>query len=177
MRHLLSYEWASISKWYRYQPVDYIKDYFGVKIGLYFAWLGYYTYMLMLASIFGICCFLYSFFTMDQDKPSQDICSGDLDIKMCPLCDWCGYWDLKRTCFHVRVTYLFNNWTTVIFAVFMSFWGKLTSTVVRFHFTINWFFSNSFSRTLETIFCRNYSSMGFDWIRCTRGTSTSSILR
>lgn len=124
MRNLLSYEWASISKWYRYQPVDYIKDYFGVKIGLYFAWLGYYTYMLMLASIFGICCFLYSWFTLDQDKPSQDICSGALDIKMCPLCDhWCDYWKLEDGCFHAKVTYLFNNSTTIVFAVFMSFWG------------------------------------------------------
>ncbi|KAG4079555.1 hypothetical protein HA402_010387 [Bradysia odoriphaga] len=126
MRNLLSYEWAAISKWYRYQPVDYIKDYFGVKIGLYFAWLGYYTYMLLLASIFGICCFLFSWFTLDDDKPSQDICSGALDIKMCPLCDhWCDYWKLEDACFHARTTYLFNNSTTIVFAVFMSFWATL----------------------------------------------------
>lgn len=131
MRNLLSYEWASISKWYRYQPVDYIKDYFGVKIGLYFAWLGFYTYMLMLASVVGICCFLYSLFTMYQDKPSQDICSGALEIKMCPTCDnWCDYWDLQKTCLYARTTYFFNNWTTVIFAVFMSFWGNLNSSIV-----------------------------------------------
>lgn len=38
VRHLLYKEWASVSKWYRYQPLDYVKEYFGVKIGLYFAW-------------------------------------------------------------------------------------------------------------------------------------------
>lgn len=44
---------------------------------------------------------------------------------MCPLCDhWCGYYDLQETCMHARITYLFDNGTTVFFAIFMSFWGK-----------------------------------------------------
>lgn len=33
MRYLLYTEWASVSKCIKYQPLDYIKDYFGVKIG------------------------------------------------------------------------------------------------------------------------------------------------
>lgn len=69
VRHLLYKEWASVSKWYRYQPLDYVKEYFGVKIGLYFAWLGYYTYMLLLASVVGLGCFLYSVFTLPYDIP------------------------------------------------------------------------------------------------------------
>lgn len=44
---------------------------------------------------------------------------------MCPLCDvWCDYWDIKESCVHARITYLFDNATTVFFAVFMSVWGK-----------------------------------------------------
>jgi hypothetical protein len=44
---------------------------------------------------------------------------------MCPICDyWCDYWDLSDTCLHARITYLFDNATTVFFAIFMSFWGK-----------------------------------------------------
>ena len=39
-RQFLYYEWASLSKILKYQPLDAIKDYFGVKIGLYYAWLG-----------------------------------------------------------------------------------------------------------------------------------------
>lgn len=69
MRHKLYTKWAAVSKWYRYQPLDYIKDYFGVKIGLYFAWLGYYTYMLLLASIVGVACFVCSWKTMNNYKP------------------------------------------------------------------------------------------------------------
>lgn len=91
MRATLHTHWASIRKWYRYQPLDYIKEYFGVKIGkwyknlikkffyrnvftyivgLYFAWLGFYTYMLLLASIVGVFCFLYSWITLDNHVPA-----------------------------------------------------------------------------------------------------------
>lgn len=82
--------------------------------------------MLLLASVVGIICFIYSWMTIDNNKVSQDICSAETDIKMCPLCDhWCDYWDLKETCFHAKVTYLFDNSTTVFFAIFMSFWATL----------------------------------------------------
>lgn len=82
--------------------------------------------MLLLASVVGIICFIYSWMTIDNNKVSQDICSPETDIKMCPLCDhWCDYWDLKETCFHAKVTYLFDNSTTVFFAIFMSFWATL----------------------------------------------------
>lgn len=116
-----------MSKWYRHQPLDYVKEYFGVKIGLYFAWLGYYTYMLLLASVVGFGCFLYSVLTLPYDIPSQEICNGIMsNTTMCPLCDkLCDYWPLKDSCMHIKITYLFDNKATVFFAVFMSFWGKL----------------------------------------------------
>lgn len=126
MRSKLYNEWAAVSKCYRYQPLDYIKEYFGVKIALYFAWLGYYTYMLMLASAVGVGCFLYSWLTLESNKPSLDICDQAQNIIMCPLCDyWCDYWPLSETCFHAKIAYLFDNPTTVFFAVFMSFWATL----------------------------------------------------
>ncbi|GLV37940.1 subdued [Carabus blaptoides fortunei] len=126
MRHLLFTEWAAISKCIRYQPLDYVKEYFGVKIALYFAWLGFYTHMLLFAAIVGLGCFIYSCATLYTNTPSEDICNKDLKIQMCPLCDhWCDYWDLRETCLHSRVTYLFDNATTVFFAIFMSFWATL----------------------------------------------------
>lgn len=59
---------------------------------------------------------------------SQEICNGTMsDTTMCPLCDQlCDFWPLKRSCLHIKITYLFDNKATVFFAVFMSFWGKFT---------------------------------------------------
>jgi anoctamin-1 len=47
-----------------YQPIDHIKEYFGVKFGLYFAWLGFYTHMLIPAALVGLICFFYGLATM-----------------------------------------------------------------------------------------------------------------
>ncbi|XP_031841577.2 anoctamin 1 isoform X1 [Nomia melanderi] len=126
MRYLLYNEWASLRKCLHYQPVDYIKEYFGVKIGLYFAWLGFYTHMLIPASIVGLLCFIYSCATLYSNEPSEDVCNGNGTILMCPLCDHiCRYWDLKETCLHSRITYLFDNPSTVFFSIFMSLWATL----------------------------------------------------
>ena len=56
---LLYLEWAKLRNWYKRQPLWLIKNYFGVKIGLYFAWLGFYTKMLIFPSIMGIICFIF----------------------------------------------------------------------------------------------------------------------
>ncbi|XP_017969039.1 anoctamin-1 isoform X3 [Drosophila navojoa] len=126
MRELLYTHWASVKKWYRYQPLDDIKEYFGVKIGLYFAWLGYYTYMLLLASIVGVACFIYSWVSLDNYVPVKDIClRSNSNTTMCPLCDWCEFWNLGETCNYAKITYLIDNPSTIFFAVFMSFWATL----------------------------------------------------
>ncbi|MCL4122986.1 UNVERIFIED_CONTAM: hypothetical protein GTU68_041731, partial [Idotea baltica] len=124
-RAILFKHWAQIRNFYKYQPIDHVKDYFGVKIGLYFAWLGFYTYMLIPASIVGLLCFVYAVSTINLHEPSNDICNHRLNITMCPLCDVCDYWDLQETCFHSKFTYLVDNPATVFFACFMSFWAAL----------------------------------------------------
>jgi anoctamin-7 len=39
-RQVLFEYWARWGRWYKYQPLDNIRDYFGEKIGIYFAWIG-----------------------------------------------------------------------------------------------------------------------------------------
>ncbi|KAG9339078.1 hypothetical protein JZ751_024107, partial [Albula glossodonta] len=68
-RQLLHDEWAKYGAFYKYQPVDLIRKYFGEKIGLYFAWLGIYTQLLIPASIVGVIVFFYGYATMETDVP------------------------------------------------------------------------------------------------------------
>ena len=46
------------------KPVFFHREYFGEKIGLYFAWLGFYTAWLLPASIVGVAVFAYGIATM-----------------------------------------------------------------------------------------------------------------
>lgn len=49
--------------------VSFHRKYFGEKVGLYFAWLGVYTQMLIPAAIIGVIVFLYGCATVDDDIP------------------------------------------------------------------------------------------------------------
>ncbi|XP_035907417.1 anoctamin-4 isoform X3 [Anopheles stephensi] len=124
-RALLLEEWASISKWIKHQPLDHIKEYFGVKIAMYFAWLGFYTHMLIPASIVGLICFFYGLLTYPANRISQEIC-GDNATIMCPQCDkYCDYWYLKTTCTISKLAHIFDNEMTIVFSIFMSVWATL----------------------------------------------------
>uniref|UniRef100_A0A803JMK5 Anoctamin n=1 Tax=Xenopus tropicalis TaxID=8364 RepID=A0A803JMK5_XENTR len=123
-RKLLCDEWASYSVFYKYQPIDLVRKYFGEKIGLYFAWLGVYTQMLIPASIVGIIVFLYGCATVDEDIPSMEMCDNRYNITMCPLCDrTCNYWKMSSACGTARASHLFDNPATVFFSVFMALWA------------------------------------------------------
>lgn len=60
-------EWAQLKNWIRYQPIDKIKEYLGVKHAFYFAWLGFYNHLLVVATIAGMIVLLYGYFTVQQD--------------------------------------------------------------------------------------------------------------
>ncbi|XP_076965063.1 anoctamin-1 isoform X1 [Callospermophilus lateralis] len=123
-RKLLYEEWASYGVFYKYQPIDLVRKYFGEKIGLYFAWLGAYTQMLIPASVVGVIVFLYGCATMDENIPSMEMCDQRHNITMCPLCDkTCSYWKMSSACATARASHLFDNPATVFFSVFMALWA------------------------------------------------------
>uniref|UniRef100_A0A8C6K8E1 Anoctamin n=1 Tax=Nothobranchius furzeri TaxID=105023 RepID=A0A8C6K8E1_NOTFU len=124
-RHLLYECWAWWGVWYKYQPLDLIRRYFGEKISLYFAWLGWYTGMLFPAAVVGLLVFLYGVFTLEHCPVSKEICQAT-DIIMCPICDqYCPYLRLSDSCIYAKVTHLFDNGATVFFAVFMAVWATV----------------------------------------------------
>lgn len=123
-RKLLYEEWASYGVFYKYQPIDLVRKYFGEKIGLYFAWLGVYTQMLIPASVVGVIVFLYGCATVDENIPSMEMCDQRHNITMCPLCDkTCSYWKMSSACATARASHLFDNPATVFFSVFMALWA------------------------------------------------------
>nr|XP_054934106.1 anoctamin-1-like [Dermacentor andersoni] len=69
-RRVLYAEWGRARCWYKEQPLFLIRRYFGEKVGLYFAWVGFYTTMLILPSFVGIFTSLYGIAYMLTNKPT-----------------------------------------------------------------------------------------------------------
>ncbi|XP_074757932.1 anoctamin-2 isoform X2 [Athene noctua] len=125
-RKLLYQEWARYGVFYKFQPIDLIRKYFGEKIGLYFAWLGLYTEFLIPSSVVGIIVFLYGCITIESDIPSKEMCDQRNAFTMCPLCDkFCDYWNLSSACATARASHLFDNPATVFFSIFMALWATM----------------------------------------------------
>ncbi|XP_033260168.1 anoctamin-2 isoform X2 [Orcinus orca] len=125
-RKLLYQEWARYGVFYKFQPIDLIRKYFGEKIGLYFAWLGLYTSFLIPSSLIGVIVFLYGCATIEEDIPSKEMCDQQNAFTMCPLCDKsCDYWNLSSACGTARASHLFDNPATVFFSIFMALWATM----------------------------------------------------
>jgi len=67
--------WAKWARWYKYQPVYHIREYFGEKIGIYFVWLGKSNVF------FYLFCVLYMFYIFHY------ICQSlaKLHNRLCPF--------------------------------------------------------------------------------------------
>uniref|UniRef100_A0A8C5CAJ0 Anoctamin n=1 Tax=Gadus morhua TaxID=8049 RepID=A0A8C5CAJ0_GADMO len=127
-RFSLYKHWATFLCFFKEQPLNLIRKYYGEKIGIYFAWLGFYTEMLSFAAVVGLICFLYGLMTYEENEWSKEICDENIggQIIMCPLCDKkCGYWKLNSTCSSSWQSHLFDNVGTVFFAIFMGIWVTL----------------------------------------------------
>ena len=128
-RQRLKSDWARFGRCFKYQPYEAIKDYFGHEIGLYFAWLGFYTAMLVPLAIFSLIVFLYGIISLGSFIPVQDVCNERNEgvWYMCPLCDrQCSYWSLATTtCLYAYITHIFDNDGTVILAFVASIWATL----------------------------------------------------
>ncbi|KAI3381824.1 hypothetical protein SNEBB_004040 [Seison nebaliae] len=125
-RRILFDFWANYVMWYKYQPLDHIREYLGEKIAFYFAYLGLYTAWLLPAAFVGVLVFLFGFLGMKDNTPAVEICGKSGNISMCPACDekfGCEYWKLNEACTSSRISYLFDNPGTVFYSIFMSFWA------------------------------------------------------
>lgn len=122
-RHNLYKIWGSFKNIYHPQPINLIREYFGLRVTYYFLWIGFYTFMLIPPSIAGILCLIYGLLTKDHDELSKDICNPHINYTMCPKCDGCDYWSLIEACKYSKISYAIDNHTTVVFAMFVSIWS------------------------------------------------------
>ncbi|XP_071618488.1 anoctamin-9 isoform X2 [Heliangelus exortis] len=124
-REFLKEHWARWSEIFCPQPIEKIRCYFGEKVALYFAWLGWYTYLLGFAAAAGLVVFIAGITTFNSSQVSKEICEATTTI-MCPLCDQqCPFWLLSDTCTYAKVTHMIDNEGTVLFAMFMAIWATV----------------------------------------------------
>nr|XP_046208166.1 anoctamin-9 [Oncorhynchus gorbuscha] len=116
--------WARWTACFRGQPINDVRNYFGEKVALYYLWLGWYTLLLLPAALLGVIVFLYALAFYKTSPLIKEVCESN--TIMCPLCDKrCKVWLLSDTCLYAKVSILFDNEGTVMFAMFMAVWTTL----------------------------------------------------
>ncbi|XP_069865687.1 anoctamin-9-like isoform X1 [Dipodomys merriami] len=134
-------KWARWRSMFRKQPIDTIRKYFGEKVALYFAWLGWYTYMLVPAALMGLVVFLSGFTLFDASQISKEVCEAH-SVVMCPVGEHTGgFHVLSETCTFAKLTHLFDNDGTVLFAFFMAVWATVFLEIwkrQRAQVVLNW---------------------------------------
>ena len=93
------YSWGSFGQFYKFQPLHLVRRYFGEKIAIYFAWLGFYTSFLAPMALLGVIVTIYGAVTMDTDAPTAEVCDKNgsvANLVMCPQCrqQHCDFWRL-----------------------------------------------------------------------------------
>ena len=137
LRMYLHQNWARFVNIFKIQPLDQIRNYYGEKIALYFAFMGYYTYWLILFSIVGAAVMFFGIGTINDSEYVDEMCA--MDKVMCPSCDQtCNYWNFNQTCSNIKFTYIFENYFTLAYAfivsiwatTFLEFWKRKNATLV-----------------------------------------------
>jgi len=133
-RATLFQDWAQLGKIGKEQDMQKVRLYFGEKIGMYFAWLGYYNFFLAFAALIGIIPIFYGIATASSNPVIQEICNST-DI-MCPQgnsddglagcnVEDCKVWTLQdKACSQKRFSYIINsNPASALYAIFISIWS------------------------------------------------------
>ena len=138
MRQVLRRSWARFGRtMFCIQPLDQVMQYFGATTAIYFAWLGFYTQMLIPPAIVGFVVFLrgslgFGWFNLIDDAPTaKELCEDERVL--CPRCDGpahqCKFDIVNESCTYAKLTALFDNGWGVFFALFMAVWAHIFCTL------------------------------------------------
>ena len=121
LKSVLFEYWARPMKFWKVQPLEHIRQYFGTGVAFYFLWLGFYTRMLIVLAFLGICSHLFHLFTNFQVSELDFIC--DSNLIMCPICEDCDMFLLRDQCLYYTVDSFADNNLTIALAFAVCIWA------------------------------------------------------
>ncbi|XP_022910155.2 anoctamin-4-like [Onthophagus taurus] len=129
-RQVLAEYWASWYKFYQLQPIHIIYKYYGSEIAFFYAWLQFYTILVLIPAFLGLFAICMSYCDLNHPllhpvRRVNEICESNKTI--CPTCTdkHCGYTTLSDYCSVAKTVYYLDNNYTVVLALFMTLWASL----------------------------------------------------
>ncbi|XP_063415421.1 anoctamin-3-like isoform X2 [Mytilus trossulus] len=105
------------TKLYKFQPLWKIRNYFGEKIALYFAWTGMLTSSLWIPTIFGFCIFLYGLIASQIN--------GSVPLVIPPNATDFQQITIRMNGLLSTIKKAFDNDVTPFFALIICLWGTI----------------------------------------------------
>jgi len=89
----LKREWATIAKIFATQPLDRIRSYFGERVAFYFAWIGFYLRVMMVAAGVGLLMYIFNSYIAPSISEGDGILEGSAVFFSLFLCLWGTFFD------------------------------------------------------------------------------------
>uniref|UniRef100_A0A158PAT1 Anoctamin n=1 Tax=Angiostrongylus cantonensis TaxID=6313 RepID=A0A158PAT1_ANGCA len=127
------------SRFFRFQPLGLVREYFGQQIAFYFAWHGTFLTMLWPATVLGLAVFVYGFVKSVRLNP--------VTFGNCSIVNYVGESFAVSCTFRNKLAQFFttvSSWFTnsfdnelnAFFAAFMSIWGTFFCQIWRRNNTV-----------------------------------------
>ncbi|XP_073944665.1 anoctamin-5-like [Choristoneura fumiferana] len=125
-RQMLFYTWVGKNNAFKVHPLNLIREYFGEKVGMYFAFYEFYNHALLIAAVSGLIVFISAYFNTTDKVFERDVCANANNTYICPRCnsfDACPFIKLTNFCYLAKLHRVLDNPYTVFYAIFLTMWA------------------------------------------------------
>nr|XP_022910158.1 anoctamin-4-like [Onthophagus taurus] len=128
-RQILAKYWGNWIRFYQFQPIHIIYKYYGSDIAFFFAWLEFFSKLLVIPTFLGLFAFGWAYVDLNiadrTIKRVKEVCSSTVQI--CPPCthQHCVYANLSDYCGLAMTTYYVDNNYTVFLAIAVTIWATI----------------------------------------------------